>query len=266
MRLNSGGGIAIGGGGHVLGCNVHDNGQIGITGVGDDVRIEQNAVWHNNTHGFNYRWEAGGIKITESTNVIFHANHVYNNLGPGIWCDINCQDILFDDNLIEDNQGAGIVYEISFGATIRGNWVRTNGVSDDSWFGGVNILVAGAEGVRISDNHITVQPDGCGVLLVDQNWPGEGSRRKSRYMTRNNIVEDNQISFTGSGCMGGLSDAKPGEDNYFIITKGYRRFDHDTYRFLSPHGRLNFPWGHAILDWNGVHAAGLELNGKLVDR
>ena len=34
VRLNSGAGIAAGAGGRVRGCNIHDNGQIGIAGVG----------------------------------------------------------------------------------------------------------------------------------------------------------------------------------------------------------------------------------------
>ena len=39
VRLNSGGGIAVGDGAVFSGCSVHDNGQIGITGVGDNIRI-----------------------------------------------------------------------------------------------------------------------------------------------------------------------------------------------------------------------------------
>src|SRR5205823_927138 len=44
VRLNSAGGIAVGATSQIRGCNVHHNGQIGITGVGDGVVIENNEI------------------------------------------------------------------------------------------------------------------------------------------------------------------------------------------------------------------------------
>lgn len=264
IRLNSGAGVALGRAGRVTSSDIHHNGQIGITGSGDDVRIEGNRVWMNNTRNFDYRWEGGGIKIIESANAVFRANIVHDNIGPGIWCDINCRNALIEANAVESNRGAGIMYEISFGALVRNNFVRMNGLSDRSWFGGINILVAGSEEVQVTGNYIVVQTGGCGVMLLDQNRAGEGSRLRSHYTTRNNSVTGNTVTFTGSGCIGGISDAWPGQDNYSIIDKGDNWFDQNEYNIAGADSRILFPWGHATLDWAGFRRSGLEPDGKFI--
>ena len=52
VRLNSGAGISVGTGTRVRNCDVHHNGQIGIEGNGNDIRIEGNRIWSNNIYGF----------------------------------------------------------------------------------------------------------------------------------------------------------------------------------------------------------------------
>jgi Right handed beta helix region len=66
VRLNSGAGISIGEGGRVRNCDIHHNGQIGIENNGGDIWIENNRIWSNNIYGFDYAWEAGGVKIALS--------------------------------------------------------------------------------------------------------------------------------------------------------------------------------------------------------
>ena len=127
MRLNSGAGISVGTGTRVRNCDVHHNGQIGIGGNGNDIRIEGNRIWSNNIYGFDPGWEAGGVKIAESDGVTFRGNHVHDNNGPGLWCDIDCRNVVYEDNLVENNQDIGIFHEISFNAVIRKNVVRHNG-------------------------------------------------------------------------------------------------------------------------------------------
>jgi Right handed beta helix region len=50
------------------------------------------------------------VKIDLSDGVTFRSNHVHDNVGPGLWCDINCHNVVYEDNLVERNQGAGIFY------------------------------------------------------------------------------------------------------------------------------------------------------------
>jgi Right handed beta helix region len=264
LRLNSAAGIAVGNGTRVQDCDIHDNGQIGITGAGNGVLIENNRVWANNTRGFRFRWEAGGVKLAASDGVTFRGNHVYNNDGPGLWCDINCRNVLYEHNLIEHNQGAGLFHEISYHAVIRNNALRHNGIDGKAWFWGVNILIAASENVDVYGNVLTVSAGGCGIVLADQSRPIEGGGMPGKYKTRNNMVRDNEMTFEGAGCAGGASDVEPGDENYSIIEAGNNRFDRNVYRVPRMSGALRFEWGHVILDWDGLRHRGLEPNGKLV--
>jgi Right handed beta helix region len=261
MRLNSGGGIGVGAGGRVRGCDIHHNGQIGITGAGRDILIENNQIWTNNIRGFDTSWEAGGVKLAVSDRVTFRGNHVHGNFGPGLWCDIDCRNVLYENNLVERNHGDGIFHEISFNAIIRNNVVRHNSIANRRWFWGDEILVAASQDVEVYGNTLSVSAGGCAIMLVDQN---RQMKAGGKYKTRNNSVRDNEVLFEGAACAGGVSDAEPGDENYTIITEGNNRFDGNIYRVPRASGPARFVWGHKIFDWDGLRAKGVEPNGRLV--
>ena len=186
----------MGSGGHVRWSDVHHNGQIGIVGNGEKLDIDNNAIWANNTRGFNFKWEAGGVKIGLSDGVVMHNNYVYDNVGPGLWCDIECRNVTYEGNVVERNHDAGIFHEISFKATIRDNAVSHNGIDDRSWFWGADILIAASQDVQVYRNVVTVSPGGCGIVLIDQ---GRVRKDGEKYKTRNNMVHDNKMRFEGRG-------------------------------------------------------------------
>ena len=261
VRLNSAGGIGVGAGSRVLGCDIHHNGQIGITGVGPDILIENNRIWANNVRGFATGWEAGGVKLALSNGVTFRGNHVHDNIGAGLWCDINCRNVVYEGNLIERNRNAGIFHEISFHAVIRNNILRHNDVVHRNWFWGDDILIAASQDVEVYGNTLTVSAGGCGIILVDQN---RSDKSGGKYKTRNNIVHHNEMTFEGAACAGGVSDAEAGDENYNIITDGNNLFDRNIYRVPRMSGSPRFVWGHAIFDWDGLRGKGEESNGQLV--
>lgn len=261
VRLNSAGGIAAGSGTRVRNCDIHHNGQIGITGAGRDVQIERNDIWENNTRNFLTSWEAGGIKLAVSEDVVLRGNHVHDNRGAGIWCDIECRNVLYEDNITERNRGAGIFHEISYSAVIRNNIVRYNGIGKGGWFWSNNILVAASQNVEIYGNHLTVDAGKCGIILLDQGRPMKSG---ATYKTRNNKIHDNVTTFEGPGCAGAASDVEPDNENAFIIEGGNNLFDRNVYRFPRESASLQFAWGHAVLDWDKLRQAGLEQNGKLI--
>ena len=259
---NSGAGIALGSGGRVRSSNVHHNGQIGIVGAGRDIEIDGNRIWDNNTRGFDFKWEAGGVKIALSNGVTMRNNYVYDNVGPGLWCDIECRNVLYERNVVERNHDAGIFHEISYSAIIRDNVVRHNGVGERSWFWGADILLAASQDVQVYRNTVTVSPEGCGIVLIDQSRAMESGKK---YKTRNNMVRENDMTFEGGACAGGASDAKPGDENYAIIIDGNNRFDANVYHVpKTSTAKHRFVFGHAVLDWDGWHKIGLELRGRLV--
>jgi hypothetical protein len=261
VRLNSGTGISVGTGTRVHNCNVHHNGQLGIGGNGNNIRIEGNRIWSNNMYGFDPVWEAGGAKIAESEGVTFRGNHVHDNNGPGLWCDIECRNVVYEDNLVENNQDIGIFHEISFNAVMRRNVVRHNGSANRGWFWGADIVVAASQDVEVTGNMVTVAPGACGIMLIDQ---GRRNDAGGQYKTRNNTVRANEMTFEGAICAGGVSDTKPGNENFGIITDGNNRFDGNTYRVRGGSEPPRFVWDQDVTDWSGFRGKGLEQSGRLV--
>jgi hypothetical protein len=261
VRLNSGEGIEVGNSTRVWGSDVHHNGQLGISGAGNDILIEHNEIWGNNIRGFDFKWEAGGVKLVMSNHVVLRRNHVHDNVGPGLWCDINCRDILYEGNLVEANADSGIYHEISFSAVVRDNVLRHNGNGHRIWFWGSEIVVSASEGVDVYGNSLTVSAGGCGIMLIDQSRDIEGG---GKYKTRYNKVHQNETSFEGPGCAGGASDAEPGDANYAIITDGNNIFDADVYRVPRSGGSMRFSWGHKVYDWASLSLLGMERNGQLI--
>jgi hypothetical protein len=259
-RLNSGAGISVGTGTRVQNCDVHHNGQIGIEGNGNDIRIEGNRIWSNNLYGFDPGWEAGGAKIALSNGVTFRGNHVHDNNGPGLWCDGDCRNVVYEDNLVEHNQQIGIFHEISFNAVIDRNVVRYNGSGNGGWFWAADIVIAASQDVEVTGNTVTVAPGACGIMLIDQGRQDDGRQ----YKTRNNTVRGNEMTFEGAACAGGASDTKPENENFGIIVHGNNRFDGNTYRVRGGSEPPRFVWDQDITDWNGFRGKGLEQSGRLI--
>lgn len=261
LRLNSAAGMAAGSGTRVRDCDIHHNGQIGITGVGHDIVIEHNTIDDNNIRNFQITWEAGGVKLAVSERVVMRGNLVRNNRGPGLWCDIECRDVLYEDNIVERNSDAGIFHEISYAAVIRNNTLRYNGRGERIWFWSNNILVAASQDVEVYGNTLTADAGKCGIILADQ---GRSRKSGGTYKTRNNRVHDNETTFEGSACAGAASDVGPYDANAFVIETGNNLFDHNVYRIPRDGAALRFAWGHAVFDWDQLHRAGIEPNGNLV--
>jgi hypothetical protein len=209
-RWNSGAGISMGSGGHVRWSDVHHNGQIGIVGNDEKLDIDNNVIWANNTRGFNFKWEAGGVK---------------SGLSDG-------------------------------GAVSR------NGIDDRSWFWGADILIAASQEVQVYRNVVSVSPEGCGIVLIDQ---GRVRGNGEKYKTRNNVVHDNEMRFEGEACVGAASDVAPDHENYATIGDGNNRFDGNVYRVpKSRRSGHRFVFGHSVFDWSGWRNRGLEANGLLI--
>ena len=113
--------------------------------------------------------------------------------------------------------------------------------------------------MEVTGNTLTVRPGGCGIMLIDQ---GRTIDTGGQHKTRDNKIHENELTFEGAPCAGGISDTAPDNANYSIITDGNNRFDANVYRVRTSKEE-RFPWGHEILDWDGLRARGLEPNGTL---
>lgn len=259
LRLNSGAGVSVGSDGAISNCKIHHNGQIGVTADGSNILLEANEIWSNNIYGFDSEWDAGGVKITVSSDIVFRNNHVHHNNGPGLWCDERCVNVLFEGNLVEYNQSAGIFFELSSKAVIRRNTLRQNNQAGYGGLWGAEIQIAASEEADIHENILIVRESGRAIMLIDQNrWKVGGGF----YKTRGNRVHHNDISFLGTGSVGGVSVPDREAENFGIIEKGGNAFDHNTYRFRGLRPPI-FLWDALRMDFAGFRKQGQERNGTL---
>jgi parallel beta-helix repeat protein len=167
VRWNHGVGIASTSGALVEGNLVYENGQLGLAAKGSDVTITANEVYGNNTAGFSSGWEAGGSKFAYTSGLLVEGNSVHDNAGPGLWTDIDNIDTVYRGNTVIDNEGIGILHEISYDAIIANNEVRGNGFGFDSWVWGAGIAVSTSVNVEVFGNIVEGNADG--IVGVDQD-------------------------------------------------------------------------------------------------
>ena len=90
MRYNKYAGIKLGHKMKVLNNYVHHNGQIGISGFGDSVLVENNEIAFNNYQkNFAFGTVLGGVKFVNTRWLVVRRNYVHDNEGNGLWTDID---------------------------------------------------------------------------------------------------------------------------------------------------------------------------------
>jgi hypothetical protein len=204
VRWNHGTGIALGSGAHVDSCNIHHNGQKGIGAVGDGDVITNNEISYNNYAGYNPGWEAGGSKFSKTDHLILRSNYVHDNVGGGLWTDIDNIHALFEKNRIE-NTGEGIRHEISYDAIIRNNLLKGND-------GGIVIVCS--PNVEVYGNVIEVPP-GRRNLGIEVYGGERGVGAYGPRVAQNDSVHHNVITYFGPDATSGVhSDLTPNTFDY----------------------------------------------------
>lgn len=256
VRWNHGTGISLVNGSKALNNYVHDNGQKGIGGVGQGILMDGNEVAFNNWAGFAMSWEAGGAKFALSKDLTVRRNSIHDNLGEGLWCDIDCVNSIYENNTVGNNAGGGIAYEISYRAVIRNNVVRNNGMPSSTWLWGAQILVQNSRDVEIYGNTVEVAPDrGNGIGIIQQN---RGSGSLGPHIATNNYVHNNVIIHRRSprGANGQVADYQAD-----ALANQNNRFDYNAYHVTDP-AAMHWMWGGAQT-WTGLRRQGQELHGTL---
>lgn len=253
VRLNHGAGIRTGDQTTIRNVHIHHNGQLGIAGPGGtNGVVEDCEIAFNNTAGFNWGWEAGGAKFTETDGLVVRGNRVHDNNGPGLWTDINNYNTLYESNIVTDNYAPGIFHEISYSAVIRDNTVTGNGFGSDTWLWGSGILVAASSDVEVYNNTVTGNADGIGGIQQDREDGPEGP-----HLLTNMYVHDNTVS-VDAGQIGIVEDSGDAD----VFTGRGNRFESNTY--LNAEGR-SYTWGGKTLDASGWRADGQDLDGVWLD-
>ncbi|MFI5983730.1 right-handed parallel beta-helix repeat-containing protein [Streptomyces sp. NPDC051555] len=111
------------------------NGQYGLNAYksGSPIThlvVEGNEIVGNDTDDWERRQPGcgctGGVKFWAVNGADVRGNWVHDNRGPGIWADTNNNDFRIEENVLEANDGAALIYETSYNAVIRKNTIRRN--------------------------------------------------------------------------------------------------------------------------------------------
>ncbi len=257
-RYNHGIGIRVGNSMTVQNCGLHHNQQMGIGGIGSNVLVDTNEIHHNNVQ-FNYGWEGGGTKFVKTDGLILRNNYSHHNQGPGLWLDIDNLDYLIENNRSEDNDGTagaagGIMIEISWGGVIRNNICRRNSLHYAGYGWGAGILIAASGGQLLDIYGNTVEDNGDGIVLIQQDrnangtelatfWPGPNN---GYYLCQNVSVHNNNIRQPNIGtdviALGAVQDAPVNGDGGTGI---FARNNHFEANASQTQGSTNY------FAWNG---------------
>jgi hypothetical protein len=179
---NDGAGVFLGTDTVVKNNCLKNNGQYGFSSYHPDgvtnVRLESNEITGNNQDN----WEAlregcgctGGGKFWDTRGAVIKNNWVHGNKGTGLWADHNNAEFLFEGNLIENNEGIGIFYEVSYNFMIKNNALIGNGV---------------VEGKQRAD---AGDPFPTGAIYISES--GGDSRAGNQYTQseiKDNLFQDN---------------------------------------------------------------------------
>jgi parallel beta-helix repeat protein len=98
----------------LLRCTIACHGNSGVSGTGKQHVIEKCRVVYNNIDRYDLGWHCGGAKlIPQFSNSKIKHNEFAHNVGPGLWLDSNCDENRIEANLCHDNEGPGIMVEVS---------------------------------------------------------------------------------------------------------------------------------------------------------
>ena len=248
IRLNHGVGLQ---GGDIVRRNfIHHNGQLGFSVHGSTGTLfANNVVAYNNYANYDWFWEAGGAKFMVTKRLIVRGNHVHHNRGTGLATDWDNVDTTYEGNTVEDNQGAGIFHEASYDAVIRQNVVLRNGAANPRLFDGAGIGVSTSQNVEIVGNTVVDNRQGVGIVDSDRD-----DGRYGAHATKNILVRNNTISFSGTIGTSGLASDDPAD-----YATHQNRFQGNRYTYCQP---MAFAWrkpsgpGYGLLTTDEWMAAG----------
>lgn len=261
VRWNHGTGIKVGDNSTVTGSFIHHNGQLGIgSGAGSSQPrgannlIENNEISYNTTIPFSSGFEVGGTKFARDRDLLVRGNFVHHNIGPGLWCDVECIDAVFVDNIVANNRLSGIFYEISYGVVIRDNLIVGNG-ADAPWLYSAGIVIAHSRDAQVYDN--IVANNGAGIVGIQQN---RGSGSLGSHDVRNLKVHDNIIVSTG----GKTGIGSPDTSSTSIFNSWGNEFEDNTYYFSNINGNY-YDWNGGAKSRPAWQAAGNDTDGTWLD-
>ncbi|MBA3282736.1 MAG: right-handed parallel beta-helix repeat-containing protein [Acidimicrobiia bacterium] len=159
----------------VVGSHVHRNGLLGGS-FGSHGTFRGNECDHNGTELPDSNSEGGCLKLAVNRGSRVLDNHIHDEHGAGVWCDINCVGLEVSGNRIERVGQVGVFYEISSGGWIHGNVISDAGMAAGPGIAGACIAVSGSSDTRVEDNVAAWCRDGIVILAANRyDVDGDGA-------------------------------------------------------------------------------------------
>lgn len=247
--------VSRGSGHRIINNDIGFGGQKGIGGnQNSGTLVQGNKIHDNNTEQFDPAWEAGGVKFAYLvTNLTYNNNEVYQNDGPGLWCDINCRDIIISNNRVYQNrESVPIFFEISDGTKIFGNKVFQN-TNSIGWGFSTGILVSSSKNAEVYNNISAWNKREITVLSQDRgnsDWNSvTGNYVHDNFMFMNNLDESYGFLQDWTGVIYDTASNNKGANN--------------AYWYPAPEGnRWRFNWNSGISKLSDFNATPAEENGR----
>jgi hypothetical protein len=257
VRLNHGAGIHMGPDTVVRGSFIHHNGQLGIHGGqpsctgAEGLILEDSELSYNNTAGYNWGWEGGATKWTNTNGLIVRNNFIHDNYGMGLWTDGFNINTLYAGNVVQGNGGMGIDHELGYAAVIRDNVVSGNGfahpIHGDVW--GAGIFIDQSRDVEVYNN--TVEDNAAGITAVQE--PASDPCGYGTAELANLYVHDNTVR-QSAGIAAGLRLQNESDQAYYTSMNNLWR-DND-YTLDDSASGLQFYWTNEPIDSDAWRAYG----------
>lgn len=211
IKDNHGGAVFVGSGGTLRYNCLSNNGQYGFQGFGTKLTLDHNEIAGNNTDDLETARDGtstgcgctGGGKFWSAQRVTITNNWVHDNRSVGLWADTDDADFLVTGNYIDDNYGAGFMYEISYNAVVRANTFARNSIkaglhrqaahenfpegaiylSESGGDGRVSWSTSGLSTLEITGNYFWDNWDGVVLWENADRFCGSPSNTSSGYCT-----------------------------------------------------------------------------------
>lgn len=241
IRWNHAVGIRAGNGWKILNNKTHHNGDCGMGGSGRDILVEGNEMYKNNYAGYWPGWEAGGAKFVLTENLVVRNNFSHDNIGPGLWTDINNKNVLYEGNRLTNNT-EGIFHEISFKAVIRNNTIWNDGNNTYGHHDGdAGILVAESRDVEVYGNTVTNCRAGILGRQLNRTQDAQMYHMPEPYEIHNLYVHDNVVTQDTGVALGILKPAPHVSDDVF--GRWNNRFVNNTVKLGDGNAKA-FQWNN----------------------
>jgi parallel beta-helix repeat protein len=239
----------------IVGNHILRGGMLGIKGAGRGSVIRSNEIAYNNTERYCYDGTCGigatgGVKFASNVaDTIFDQNVVHDNFGKGVHYDIGCSNNIASNNRIYDNARIGLNMELCYSGKMFGNVIYGNGYATPGGSRGTGILVHSSENTEIYDNVVANNQGGIAVIA--------SGARPNHELTHDVFIHDNTIISQA----GTIALAWRGSVDAFAPSANNLGADNRYYYPLAENGHARFAWDSDITQLSAFNATLGEERG-----